>query len=64
MRPRGGKTLTFFFVFFVCLFEEGNVALQCNVAKPSSYFLVAVQEKTEEGDGSVAALAFFFFFAT
>jgi len=44
------------------LFEEGNVVLQRSVAKPSSYFLIAAQEKTEEGDDSNAADAFFFLF--
>jgi hypothetical protein len=56
-RPRGGKTLTFFFVFSICFVWRRQ---RC-VAKPSSYFLFAVQEKTEEGDGSVV-IAFFFLF--
>jgi hypothetical protein len=54
--------LTFVFVFFVCLFEEGNVALQRSVAKLSSYFLVAAQEKTKEGDDNNVAVTFFFLF--
>jgi hypothetical protein len=44
------------------LFEEGNVALQRSVVKPSSYFLVATQKKTEEGDDSNVAVTFFFLF--
>ncbi len=39
--------LTFFLFFLFVLFEEGNAVLQCSVAKPSSYFLFAVQEKEE-----------------
>jgi len=56
-RPQGGKMLTFSFF----LFEENNVALQRSVAKPSSYFLVVAQEKTEEGDVSNAVDFFFLF---
>jgi hypothetical protein len=40
---------SFFLFFLFVLFEEGNAALQRNVAKPSSYFLFAAQEKEEEG---------------
>ncbi len=44
------RCLPFFFCFFMfVLFEEGNVALQRSVAKPSSYFLFATQEKKNNG---------------
>ncbi len=43
------RCLLFFLFFLFVLFEEGNVALQRSVAKPSSYFLFATQEKEEEG---------------
>ncbi len=48
--------LFFFFFLFVCL---KKATLQRNVAKPFSYFLVATQEKTEEGDGNKKAVVAF-----